>query len=269
MMFTSQLQRIHTRAFPESPAVVPFDAGYSNPLWGDPKVKSAAVAVEPGTTPEIPAGDLPPVIAAPEPEISPEVRARKLLSAATAAIAGLDLNGDPALESRAADLRAELFSLSGKLGVFLADVRKANIRTLTSQQEKAAAQCREQQAVIDGAESRYEEASAAVRKLAGVTASCRALFKACDAARPELDLWPNRVEVARWKVERARLSQALEQATDAEFGGRNELARVGQALVREQGKLAALADAELALRNRLSGEEFFDSETGLEHPPEL
>lgn len=67
-LFRSQLQKVHDAAFPQP---MPFDLGYSNPLWKPEQPKTPEP--KPSDEAELPA-DLPPVIAAPEPEISPEVR---------------------------------------------------------------------------------------------------------------------------------------------------------------------------------------------------
>jgi len=268
-VYRSSLQQLHDAAFHETG--VPFELGYSQPLWGDPRITASAPTKEPAPAPEVSAdaGELAPVVTAPEPEISPDARARKLLSAAMTAIAEADLSGDESLQSRGADLLGEVSDLSSRLGKFLSDARERKIESLTRQHEAAALACREQTAVIAGVEQRHTEQIAELRKLAGQTATARALFNACDAREPDLDSWPNRAEVAQWKAERARLAQVLEQAQDAESAGRGELARIAQEFRREQEKLTELSEAESVLRSRLSGESFFDGDTGLIEPREL
>ncbi|HXZ41843.1 MAG TPA: hypothetical protein VEG68_13955, partial [Terriglobales bacterium] len=173
------------------------------------------------------------------------------------------------LEKRRIDLLAQLEEFRKSLAVFLADQRAWIVADLTAQQEQASAACREQTAVISRLDSEKAEALAAVRKASGLTSSCRALLNGCEAEKPNLDAWPSRADVARWEAEHSRLSEALEAAQEAEGQARSELRRIQARILEAERKLNALADAELTLRERLSGEAWSDHEVGLQHSPEV
>jgi hypothetical protein len=264
--YTSQTEQIHRATFPQPPA---FDLGYVNPLW-TPQLEQAESLPEPSeSTTALPAGELPPVVEAPEPKVNADAQARKLLSAATEAIVGSDVSNDEGLQSRAADLLSELADLSARLGQFLADVRNTKVDALTIDHENAASRCREQREVLDRSVRAATQQVGIVRSLAQKTGEARALFTAIEARTPDVADWPTRADLAQWQREYDEAEKRFEAAQADESQARAELRRLQQKAFAEDAKLNGLADVELVLRKRLRGESYFDDETGLEHSPEL
>jgi hypothetical protein len=260
----SATERLARAALPE-PRVSMFELGYLRPFETDLKPKPTP-ADESQEVPE--QARLLPVVQPPAPKVTPDEQAALLTGPIGSRLENLTCNGD--LDQRRQDLLARLRELTKSLAVFFRDQRAWLVADLTAQQEQTARKCREQERVIADFEAQFDEQMGTVRLAAGQTSSCRVLLASCDdAEKPNLDNWPSRVEMARWEAKHKRLSEALRAAEQAEDQARSKLSDLRVQVLTEQRKLNALADAELVLRQRLSGEPWSDHEFGLEHPAEL
>ena len=266
--FVSTMEKLHRAAFPEPS----FDLGYLNPLWtpGKPEPEKAgqtATADEGKSDQETLPEQLPPVVEAPPPKMSPDQQAEMLTQSVKNRLDRVTCNSD--LDQRRRDLLAQLSEFRQALAAFLADQRAWLVSDLTAQHEQAAQNCREQEGVISELQRQLDEQMDWVRKASGQTSSCRVLLAGCDDRKPDLDRWPSRTEIGRWQAERDRLSEELAAAQHAENDARSKSSQIHAALLAEKKKLNSLADAELLLRQRLSGEPWPDPEFGLMHAPEL
>jgi len=230
--------------------------------------------------------ELPPVISPPERDLRAEVA--ELLTAPMEYLFGLVVRLAPAddgvergpfdtsrpeplaptteerqFEERRTALLTELRAWSESLTQFLQDHRAWTVTSLTAAHEKAAATCREQDALVASLKLRYDELGARLRTLQGETSKVRALANSVEEAKPDLVRWPTKEQVAEWEGKRDRVQQALtaaRAAEDAVRGERNDLARE---IDRAQTELRKRSGIEENLRNRLSGRPFVDPHVGL------
>jgi hypothetical protein len=267
------IERLDRIAHPEPP----FEDGYRIPFASAPSKSMTTAAAEAKAAapesaevkPEQAASDqLPPIVTPPDRDMRGE--ARKLCAPIAAKLQSLEIGDDePELRQRHSDLLQRCQEFTEALGGLLHDCRQQKITSLTAEQESLSASCREQRIVVARLEDKYSEQLGEARKAAGRTASVRNLLNGHLNSEPKPEQWPDRSTLARWQGERARLQSALESAQAAESAERDELSERGRRLVQARAELRRLADAEEALRNRLSGEAYFDRETGLQVPPEL
>jgi len=253
------------RQLVDPPPRFSFEDGYRTPFATEPKPAEPEPKVEAAT--DVDPASLPPVVEAPPPKMSPDQQAEMLTQSVKNRLDRVTCNSD--LDQRRRDLLAQLSEFRQALAAFLADQRAWLVSDLTAQHEQAAQNCREQEGVISELQRQLDEQMDWVRKASGQTSSCRVLLAGCDDRKPDLDRWPSRTEIGRWQAEHDRLSEELAAAQQAENDARSKSSQIHAALLAEKKKLNSLADAELLLRQRLSGEPWPDPEFGLMHAPEL
>jgi hypothetical protein len=274
--FTAPIEKLHRAAHPEPS----FEDGYRFPFWqpertpdAKPAEPESAKPAEQTETPDaatetqVDPASLPPVIEAPAAKVTADEQAGKLLSPILNRLDGLACNSE--LEQRRFDLLIRIEEVRKSLATFFSDQREWLVSDLQRQQEEASEKCRQQKAVIASLEPGKAEAESAVRKASGQVSSCRTLLNRCDEEKPSDDRWPTRLEKAQWQAERDHLAAALEQAQTVEEQARADLRTVVARILGEQRKFNELADAELILRERLSGQPWFDHEVGLQRQPEV
>ena len=254
-----------------------FDLGYTAPFARPvPETEPAEAEpeeTEPGeTAPEETepaetnaAVELPPVVVPPERDMGAAVRA--LLAPVAQRLRQLEVDGN--LSVRRDGLLVELEAFVELLAALLTEERAARIARLTAEHELAAQRCRDQLAAVDLAKQEKGWKEAVVRRCQQQASTARTLVDGCDATQPNLNNWPKREQVERWRKEHERLTGELEKAEIALAEGLQALHAAQRRLGEEQTKLWKLAEAERMLRNRLSGNTWTDSETGLVGPPEL
>lgn len=286
---TSPTERIHRVLHPQPD----FSLGYVRPFW-TPEDEPEAPAPEAvsSTTQEAEP------VSAPSPEIDPHEQARRLLRAATDEISRLLQPDDSAQEQaefargysdpmgilpapkieavnildaadreRANGLLAKLSDCAQELGDLLAIHRERLFQYLLAEKNCFADQCRAQKEVLAQALRELSDYGATKRKLRADLSAALAALRACEGEG--LPSWPKDSERVKWEAKRRKLQAALDEASLAESRSLEEERRLLRSVTEEKNKLAALDQKYWGVTNRMSGQPYFDSRTGLERESEL
>lgn len=266
VFFRSNLQKISERVFPE-PGVNLFELGYSHPFATD--LPTASETTAEGSPPDATADDAmtdaPPVVTPPTRDMRREVS--ELLAPVFEALSKLDVGDN--LKNCRGSLQGELTELSEKLGDLFVKAREEKITRLTAEHSASADACRLQQKAVDAAELAVQDFQAEFRKCNSALSLARAKLQSVLETEPLPDSWPTAALVNRWRAQRdaARLAvnvadEARSKCLELDRGLRSVLAAAKE-------KLSDLANVELTLRRKLSGQPWTDVEYGLVHPAEL
>ena len=266
VLFRSRLQGVCERAFPE-PRVNLFELGYSHPFETDLPAASETTAEGslPDAAEDASDANALPVVTAPFRDVRAE--AHKLLAPVFEALSKLDVGDN--LKNCRGSLQGELTELSEKLGDLFVKAREEKITRLTAEHSASADACRLQQKAVDAAELAVQDFQAEFRKCNSALSLARAKLQSVLESEPSPDTWPTPQQVNRWREQRdaARLAvnvadEARSKCLELDRGLRSVLAAAKE-------KLSELANVELTLRRKLSGQPWTDVEYGLVHPAEL